>query len=288
MAKILYGKELSSQIKEELREEISHCPEPPGLAVILIGDDPASQVYVRNKKRACEEVGITSIFHHLPADIPEQRLLELIDSLNRDDRVHGILVQLPLPAHIREARVIEAISPSKDVDGFHPYNVARLFSAQADFIPCTPLGILELLRRHGIGVAQRQVVIVGSSYIVGKPLSLLLLNRGAVVTLCHKYTQQLGEITRKADILISAVGKAGLLTREMIKEGAVVIDVGISFKAGKTVGDVDFENVLDKVSHITPVPGGVGPLTVAMLLKNTLRAYKLQRGDLLPGQEGPL
>lgn len=274
---ILYGKALSEQIREELKQEIRHCPEPaPGLAVILIGENPASQVYVRNKKRACEEVGIVSYSYHLPSDIPEDNLLTIIHHLNENQNVHGILVQLPLPEHIRESKVIEAISPLKDVDGFHPYNVARLFSSNPSLVPCTPLGVMELLERSSIQVAGRQVVIVGSSYIVGKPLSLLLLNKGATVTLCHKYTRQLDQVTNEGDILITAVGKAGLITRDMVKAGAVVIDVGISFKEGKTVGDVDFDNVLDKASYITPVPGGVGPLTVTMLLKNTLTAYKMQ------------
>ena len=273
---ILYGKELSDQIREEIRQEIQHYPEPPGLAVILIGEDPASQVYVRNKKKACEEVGIASYSYSLPSDIPEDNLLSIIQHLNGNQNVHGILVQLPLPEHIRESRVIEAISWLKDVDGFHPYNVARLFSANPGLVPCTPLGVMELLERNSIPIAGRHAVIVGSSYIVGKPLSLLLLNKGATVTVCHKYTKELAYVTREGDILISAVGKSGLITRDMVKPGAVVIDIGISFKEGKTVGDVDFDNVLDKVSYITPVPGGVGPLTVTMLLKNTLTAYKLQ------------
>ena len=273
---ILYGKELSDQIREEIRQEIQHYPEPPGLAVILIGEDPASQVYVRNKKKACEEVGIASYSYSLPSDIPEDNLLSIIQHLNGNQNVHGILVQLPLPEHIRESRVIEAISWLKDVDGFHPYNEARLFSANPGLVPCTPLGVMGLLERNSIPIAGRHAVIVGSSYIVGKPLSLLLLNKGATVTVCHKYTKELAYVTREGDILISAVGKSGLITRDMVKPGAVVIDIGISFKEGKTVGDVDFDNVLDKVSYITPVPGGVGPLTVTMLLKNTLTAYKLQ------------
>jgi methylenetetrahydrofolate dehydrogenase (NADP+)/methenyltetrahydrofolate cyclohydrolase len=274
--KILYGKEISDQIRKEIRQEIQHYPDPPGLAVVLVGDNPASQVYVRNKKKACEEVGITSFSYYLSSDISEDNLLSIIHSLNENPKVHGILVQLPLPEHIKESKVIETISPLKDIDGFHPYNVARLFTSNPALIPCTPLGVMELFARNNIDIYQQHVVIVGSSYIVGKPLALLLLNKGATVTLCHKYTQHLGEVTREGDILISAVGKAGLINREMIKEGAVVIDIGISFKEGKTVGDVNFEEVLDKVSYITPVPGGVGPLTVTMLLKNTLAAYRVQ------------
>jgi methylenetetrahydrofolate dehydrogenase (NADP+)/methenyltetrahydrofolate cyclohydrolase len=273
---ILYGKDLSDQIREDIRREIRHFPDAPGLAVVLIGEDPASQVYVRNKKKACEEVGIASYPYYLSSDIPEDNLLALIQHLNNNQNVHGILVQLPLPEHIRESKVIDAISWLKDVDGFHPYNVARLFSSKPGLVPCTPLGIIELLERNHIQIAGRHAVIVGSSYIVGKPLSLLLLNKGATVTVCHKYTQQLDKMTRQGDILISAVGKSGLITRDMVKTGAVLIDIGISFKEGKTVGDVDFDNVLDKVSYITPVPGGVGPLTVTMLLKNTLLAYKMQ------------
>lgn len=280
--KLLFGKEISQQIRQEIREETAALREkisvPPGLAVLLVGEDPASLVYVRNKKRACEEVGITSFPYLLSKDIPEEALLQLISSLNEDKRVHGALVQLPLPEHIRESQVIETISPDKDVDGFHPFNVAKLFSSTPCMVPCTPQGIMELLEKNGIRLANKRVVIIGSSYIVGKPLALLMLNRGALVTLCHKYTQGLKEITRQGDILVTAVGRAGLVTAEMVKAGAVVIDVGISFVDGRTLGDVDFEGVSQKAAALTPVPGGVGPLTVTMLLKNTLLAYKAQNG----------
>ncbi|MBI2877745.1 MAG: bifunctional methylenetetrahydrofolate dehydrogenase/methenyltetrahydrofolate cyclohydrolase FolD [Candidatus Tectomicrobia bacterium] len=294
--KILYGKGIAQEVQQEIRGEIEllrgPVGQPPGLAVLLVGEDPASRAYVRNKQRACEEVGIRSFCDFLPQDISEELLLRQISSLNEDPGIHGILVQLPLPEHIRESKVIETISPEKDVDGFHPYNVARLFSSNPTLIPCTPRGILELLDRNQIELSGQRVVIIGSSYIVGKPLALLLLNRGAFVTLCHKYTRDLAGVAREGDILVTAVGLRGLVTAEMVKEGAVVIDVGISFVEGRTVGDVDFEGVARVAAAVTPVPGGVGPLTVTMLLKNTLLAYKLQHGigdsvSCLPGTSSP-
>lgn len=286
--KILYGKGIAQEVQREIAEEIKllrgQIHYPPGLAVLLVGEDPASRVYVRNKQRACEEVGIRSYSFFLSREVSEDALLKQISTLNEDERIHGILVQLPLPDHIRESKVIETISPEKDVDGFHPYNVAKLFSSNPILIPCTPRGIMELLDRNRIELPGKRVVIIGSSYIVGKPLALLLLNRGALVTLCHKYTHGLAEVAREGDILVTAVGQRGLITAEMVKEGAVVIDVGISFVEGRTMGDVDFEGVARVASAVTPVPGGVGPLTVTMLLKNTLLAYKL-RGQV-PASQG--
>ena len=278
MAALLLGKPLSDRIREEVRGEIERLSRqalyPPGLAVILVGDDPASKVYVRNKRRACERVGILSVSHLLPHTIDVSTLLARIEQLNADPRVHGILVQLPLPTPEHELTAIESITPLKDVDGFHPLNMAKLFEGIPYLVPSTPAGILELLATHGVPVADRRVVIIGASNIVGKPLALCLLHRNAVVTICHKYTRDLAAIAREADILITAVGKQKLVTDDMVKPGAVVIDVGISLVEGHAVGDVDFEPVARKASLITPVPGGVGPLTIALLLANTLHAYK--------------
>ncbi len=278
MGELLLGKPLSDRIREEVCQEIerlSHqTPYPPGLAVILVGEDQASKVYVRNKQRACEKVGIRSISHLLPATTDEQTLLARIEQLNTDPHVHGILVQLPLPSPEHEITAIESITPLKDVDGFHPLNVARLFDGRPYLIPSTPAGILELLATHHVPIADRRVVIIGASNIVGKPLALCLLHRKAVVTICHKYTRDLPTIAREADILITAVGKQKVVTVDMVKPGAVVIDVGITLVEGHALGDVDFEPVRQKASLITPVPGGVGPLTIAMLLANTLAAYK--------------
>jgi len=275
---IISGREISNEIRQEVKAEIRalkrKTPFGPGLSVILVGDDPASEVYVRNKVTACSNVGIASFSHTLPKDIEEKKLLSLIESLNENEQVHGILVQWPLPQQIRWKQVIEAISPEKDVDGFHPFNVATLFTDTSSLAPCTPLGIMELLDRTNIEIQGKTVVIIGASNIVGKPLGLMMLNRHATVTFCHIYTKNLSEMTRQADILVTAVGKINLVTREMVKEGAVVVDVGINFVEGRTVGDVDFEGVVDKVSAITPVPGGVGPMTMAMLMKNTLLAFK--------------
>ena len=278
MAELLLGKPLSDRIREEVRGEIERvsrsAPYPPGLAVILVGDDPASTIYVRNKQRACEKVGIHSVSHLLPRTTNEKTLLSCIEQLNADPHVHGILVQLPLPSPEHETTAIESIAPLKDVDGFHPLNVARLFEGRPYLIPSTPAGILELLATHGVPIADRHVVIIGASNIVGKPLALCLLHRHAVVTVCHKYTRDLPAIARDADILVTAVGRQKVVTADMVKPGAVVIDVGITLVEGRAVGDVDFEPVRQKASLITPVPGGVGPLTIAMLLANTLKAYK--------------
>jgi methylenetetrahydrofolate dehydrogenase (NADP+) / methenyltetrahydrofolate cyclohydrolase len=278
MSAFLLGKPISDRIRAEMRAEIErlvpHAPSPPGLAVILVGDDPASKVYVRNKQRACEKVGIRSVSHLLPSTTDEKTLLACIEQLNADPHVHGILVQLPLPSPDHEATAIESIAPLKDVDGFHPLNVAKLFEGRPYLVPSTPAGILELLATHQVPIADRHVVIIGASNIVGKPLALCLLCHNAVVTICHKYTRDLPAITREADILITAVGKQKLVTAEMVKPGAVVIDVGITLVEGHAVGDVDFVPVAQKASLLTPVPGGVGPLTIAMLLANTLKAYK--------------
>jgi methylenetetrahydrofolate dehydrogenase (NADP+)/methenyltetrahydrofolate cyclohydrolase len=278
MSALLLGKPVSDRIRGEVRAEIerlaSQAPYPPGLAVILVGDDPASAVYVRNKQRACEKVGIHSVSHLLPSDTDEKTLLARIEELNEDPRIHGILVQLPLPSPEHEATAIESIAPLKDVDGFHPLNVAKLFEGRPYLVPSTPAGILELLATHQVPIADSRVVIIGASNIVGKPLALCMLYHDAVVTICHKYTRDLVEISCEADILITAVGKQKLVTADMVKPGAVVIDVGITLVEGRAVGDVDFEPVARKASLLTPVPGGVGPLTIAMLVANTLQAYK--------------
>ncbi len=278
MGHLLLGKPVSDRIRAEVQAEIARlarqAPYPPGLAVILVGDDPASKIYVRNKQRACEKVGIRSMSHLLPSATDEKTLLDRIEQLNDDPYVHGILVQLPLPSPEHEATAIESITPLKDVDGFHPLNVAKLYEGRPYLVPSTPAGILELLATHRVPIADQRVVIVGASNIVGKPLALCLLHHNAVVTLCHKYTRDLASLTREADILITAVGKQKLITADMVKSGAIVIDVGISLVEGKAVGDVDFEPVARKAALVTPVPGGVGPLTIAMLLANTLKAYK--------------
>jgi methylenetetrahydrofolate dehydrogenase (NADP+)/methenyltetrahydrofolate cyclohydrolase len=278
MAALLLGKPVSDRIRTEVSSEIARlapqAPHPPGLAVILVGNDSASAVYVRNKQRACEKVGIHSVSRLLPSDTNEQTLLACIEELNDDPRIHGILVQLPLPSPEHEATAIESIAPLKDVDGFHPLNVAKLFEGQPYLVPSTPAGILELLALHQVPIADRRVVIIGASNIVGKPMALCMLHHHAVVTICHKYTRDLAAISREADILVTAVGKQKLVTADMVKPGAVVIDVGITLVEGRAVGDVDFEPVAEKASLLTPVPGGVGPLTIALLLANTLKAYK--------------
>lgn len=276
---ILDGKALSEKIREEIsleiKEYVSIGFRSPTLAVILVGDDPASQIYVSNKERACQKVGIRSISYRLPQNITTQELLDLIAQLNAEEEVDGILVQLPLPPHINQHEVILAIDPKKDVDGFHPENMGRLVARMEDgFIPCTPLGIDLLLSHYGIEVKGKDVVIVGAGFIVGRPLSLLMLWRDATVSVCHIYTKDIKEYTKRADILISATGVPKLIGADMVKEGAVVVDVGISRVDGKIVGDVDYEEVKKKTYAITPVPGGVGPMTVTGLLLNTLKAYK--------------
>lgn len=276
---ILDGKALSEKIRGEIAQEVndylSKGFRPPTLAVLLIGEDPASQVYVSNKEKACQKVGIRSLSYRLPYNTTTQELLELIAQLNADEEVDGILVQLPLPSHINQQEIILAISPKKDVDGFHPENMGRLVARMEDgFIPCTPLGIDLLLSHYGIELKGKDVVIVGAGFIVGRPLSLLMLWRDATVSVCHIYTKDIKEYTKRADILISATGVPGLIKAHMVKEGAVVVDVGISRVGDRIVGDVDFEEVKEKAYAITPVPGGVGPMTVTGLLLNTLKAYK--------------
>jgi len=276
---ILDGKSISEKIREEIRKEVESFTSAglrkPGLAVILVGDDPASQIYVKNKINACRKVGIESFFYHLKRNTTTEELLDVIAELNSKEEVDGILVQLPLPEQIDQREVILSISPDKDVDGFHPKNMGMLVAQAEDgFIPCTPLGIDLLLKHYGIEVQGKDVVIVGAGFIVGRPLSLLMLWRNATVTVCHIHTRDITKFTREADILVSATGVPHLIKEDMVKKGAVVIDVGISKVDGKIVGDVDFERVKEKASAITPVPGGVGPMTVTGLLLNTLKSYK--------------
>lgn len=279
MAKIIDGKAVSAEVRAEIKAEtekfISESGITPGLAVIIVGNNPASQVYVRNKKRACGEVGFFSTVIEMPEETTESELLDKIAELNTDEKIHGILVQLPLPKHISEEKIILAIDPKKDVDAFHPYNVGRIVTGDYDLAPCTPSGVMELLRRYGISVRGKECVIAGRSNIVGKPMALLMLAADATVTVCHSKTANLAEVCRRADILITAIGKPKFFGADAVKDGAVVIDVGINrTEDGKLCGDVDFDAVLDKVSAITPVPGGVGPMTITMLLRNTLSAAK--------------
>lgn len=280
MYKIIDGKEVSSYVKQQVKlqtESLRQQGIEPCLAVIIVEGDPASRVYVNNKKRACEFCSMKSLEFALPGDTSEKELLSLIDRLNKDDSVHGILCQLPLPRHIDEDKVIEAISPKKDVDGFSAVNVGKIWLGNYDFSPCTPMGVIELLDYYKIDLKGKNCVIVGRSNIVGKPMAALLIERDATVTVCHSKTVDLKSFTQKADILIAAVGRAGFITADMVKEGAVVIDVGINrLDNGKLSGDVDFENVKEKASYITPVPGGCGPMTIAVLMKNTLAAAKAQ------------
>lgn len=272
---IINGKEISASIRAEIKAETEKMSVRPGLAVILVGSDPASQVYVRNKNKACEEVGFYSEMYTLPEETSMEDLLGLIDQLNHSPQIHGILVQLPLPKHLDEEKVILAISPEKDVDAFHPVNVGKIMIGNHSFLPCTPAGVMELLSRSGIDVSGKECVVIGRSNIVGKPQAMLLLHANGTVTVCHSRTKNLTEICARADILVSAIGKAKFVTPDMVKEGAVVIDVGINRdENGKLCGDVDFENVAPKTSFITPVPGGVGPMTITMLMKNTLTAAK--------------
>jgi len=283
--KLLDGKSLANKLKEELKEEISHYLKKglrkPSLAVILVGENPASKIYVRKKEESCEYVGINSISYHLPEDTTEKQLLKLINELNNRDDVDGILVQLPLPEHINTKKIINSINPQKDVDGFHPLNVGKLATGiDEGVIPCTPLGIWIMLKHYDIEIFKKNVVIVGTSNIVGKPMGLIFLkNEEATITYCHKNTKNLKEHTKSADILIVAVGKPKLITEDMVKEGVVVVDVGINrLQNGKIVGDVDFDNVKNKAYAITPVPGGVGPLTVVSLLINTVSVYREKNG----------
>ena len=291
-AKIISGREIAQQIRQELSREIAELKEKhnlvPGLATVLVGDDPASQVYVGSKERSCKALGIYSERYDLPADTKETKLLALVRWLNKDARIHGILVQLPLPKHINEARVLYAIDPNKDVDGFHPVNIGKLMIGQATFLPCTPRGIQELLIRSGAKIEGAEVVVVGRSNIVGKPIANILIQKAAganaTVTVCHTKTRDIAFHTRRADILIVAAGRPKAITADMVKEGATVIDVGIN-RIGKTAegkailcGDVDFEAVKEKAGAITPVPGGVGPMTIVMLMLNTLKSAKMAAG----------
>ena len=280
MAKIIDGKAISAEVRAEIKKEVSLLAEngiKVCLAVVIVGDDPASQVYVRNKKRACDETGIASEIIAMPSETTEEELISVLDGLNSRSEINGILVQLPLPKHINERNIIAHIDPKKDVDAFCDENVGRIMTGNFSFLPCTPAGIIELLRRSGVSVCGKDCVVIGRSNIVGKPMAMLLLHESGTVTICHSRTKNLPEITRRADILVSAVGKAGFVTADMVKPGAVVIDVGMNrTREGKLTGDVDFASVEPIASLITPVPGGVGPMTVTMLLKNTVTAAKLQ------------
>ena len=275
MAIKMDGKALAEKMRGQIRDEVAALRRKPTLAVILVGEDPASQVYVRNKEKDCTECGILSQGYRLPVETEEGQLLELIDVLNQNDLVDGILVQLPLPKHISPEKVIHAIRPDKDVDAFHPFNVGKIVTGEDGFLPCTPAGVMELLREYAIDIAGKECVVVGRSNIVGKPMSLLLLRENGTVTICHSRTADLAEKTRKADILVAAVGKEGIITGDMVKEGAVVIDVAMNRNAaGKLCGDCVYDEVAERASYITPVPGGVGPMTRLILMKNTLTAAK--------------
>ena len=277
MATIIDGKKTSADIKAEIANEtaefIKSTGVTPGLAVVIVGNDPASEVYVRNKCRACEAVGFHSEKYELSGDSTEEELMALIDKLNDDKNIHGILVQLPLPKHLDVEKVLLRIKPEKDVDAFHPYNTGKIMQGKYDFLPCTPAGVMELLARYNVEIKGKDCVVVGRSDIVGKPMAMLLLHKDGTVTVCHSKTKDLSEVCRRADIIIAAVGRANFVTADMVKEGAVVIDVGINrLPDGKLCGDVAFDEVEKKASAITPVPGGVGPMTIAMLMRNTLTA----------------
>lgn len=278
MAQLIDGKLISTQIKDELREEVEHLREQgimPCLAVIQVGKDPASSVYVNNKKKACAYIGIESLSYELEETVSQDALLKLISELNENEKVNGILVQLPLPKHIDENAVIEAITPSKDVDGFHPETVGNMCIGTRGFLPCTPAGIIQLLKRSNIEIEGKECVIIGRSNIVGKPMAMLLLRENGTVTITHSRTKDLKEVTKRADILVVAIGKPKFVTKDFVKEGAVVIDVGIHRNEdNKLCGDVDFDDVVEKVSAITPVPGGVGPMTIAMLMNNCVETVR--------------
>lgn len=280
MAVIIDGKKVSANVRARVADEVAALREKginTTLAVIIVGDDPASRTYVNNKKKACAECGIISEEYALPAETTQEELLALVDQLNKRDDVNGILCQLPLPKHLDSEIVIEAISPKKDVDAFHAVNVGKIMIGNYDFLPCTPAGVMEMIASENIDVEGKNCVVIGRSNIVGKPMSMLLLHKNATVTICHSRTKNLAEVTSKADILVAAVGRAKFVKADMVKEGAVVIDVGMNRdENGKLCGDVDFAEVEPKASAITPVPGGVGPMTIAMLMQNTLKAVKLQ------------
>ena len=278
-AQIIDGKSLALKLREGIAEQVSLLEKTtgikPGLAAVLVGDDPASAVYVRNKKIACEKAGLYPEEHLLPASTTQESLLALIHQLNADPKIHGILVQLPLPAHIESKAILQAVSPDKDADGFHPVNVGRLVEGDPVFVPCTPKGVIHMIDSTGLDISGKQAVVIGRSNIVGKPVAMLLLHRHATVTICHSRTKDLPAVVREADIVIAAIGKPFFVTAEMVKEGAAVIDVGINrLDTGKLAGDVDFEPVKERAGWITPVPGGVGPMTIAMLLQNTLESAK--------------
>lgn len=279
---LIDGKAVSLQVKQQVKQECDKLKikgVTPGLAVIIVGDDPASQVYVRNKEKACEECGFYSVKYALDADTTQSELNALIDKLNKDEKINGILCQLPLPKHLDDKEVINRIDPIKDVDAFHPVNVGAIMIGDYNFLPCTPAGVMELIHSTGVDVTGKKAVVIGRSNIVGKPMAMLLLHENATVEITHSKTLDLKSITKEADILVAAIGRAKFVTADMVKNGAIVIDVGMNRdENGKLCGDVDFENVKDKCSFITPVPGGVGPMTISMLMRNTLTAAKLQNG----------
>ncbi len=281
---LIDGKAISASVKERVKADtasfLAKTGVTPGLAVVIVGNNPASRVYVNNKKKACEVVGFRSFEYALPEETTQEELMELVQKLNQDESVHGILVQLPLPKHLDETSVINAISPQKDVDAFHPENVGHIMIGDYSFLPCTPAGVMELLLASGVEVSGKHCVVIGRSNIVGKPMAMLLLHKSGTVTICHSRTENLAEITKQADILVAAVGRANFVTADMVKDGAVVIDVGMNrLDNGKLCGDVNFAEVEPKASHITPVPGGVGPMTIAMLMQNTLTAARIQVGE---------
>lgn len=282
-AKILDGKAVSQRIKDELKEEVAGLKAKginPGLAVIIVGDDPASRIYVNNKKKACEYIGVRSEEYALPGDTTQEELMALIQKLNESAEIDGILCQLPLPKHLDEKAVLDSIRPDKDVDAFHPVNVGKIMIGDYDFLPCTPAGVMELIKESGIDICGKECVVVGRSNIVGKPMAMLLLHAHGTVTICHSRTKDLAETVGRADIVVAAVGVPELITGDMIKEGAVVIDVGMNrLEDKKLVGDVAFESAAEKASAITPVPGGVGPMTIAMLMKNTVKAALLHQNN---------
>lgn len=279
---IIDGKAVSKKVKEDVKAECEQLKAKgitPGLAVIIVGEDPASQVYVHNKEVACEACGFHSVKYALPAETTQEELNALIDELNEDNSINGILCQLPLPKHLDDKEVINRINPIKDVDAFHPVNVGAIMIGDYNYLPCTPAGVMELIHSTGVDVSGKKAVVIGRSNIVGKPMAMLLLHENATVEITHSKTQSLADVTKQADILVAAIGKAKFVTADMVKQGAVVIDVGMNRdEKGKLCGDVDFEGVKDKCSFITPVPGGVGPMTIAMLMKNTLTAAKIQNG----------
>ena len=280
---IIDGKKVSAEVKEQVRQETLRLKEEhgvtPGLAVVIVGDAPASRVYVNNKKKACELVGFRSEEYALPASTTQEELLDLVRTLNEKEDINGILVQLPLPKHLDDKAVIEAINPVKDVDAFHAVNVGKIMLGEYDFLPCTPAGVMEMLHSYNIPVESKECVVIGRSNIVGKPMGMLMLHENGTVTICHSRTKNLKEVCARADILVAAVGIPKFVKADMVKEGAVVIDVGMDRdENGKLCGDVDFENVKEKCSFITPVPGGVGPMTIATLMKNTIKACRLQNG----------